>query len=48
MTKEEILLDLVAKILTKEFTLDEVRHSNLDHKQEYDFVIKKASGQVDD
>lgn len=48
MTKEEILLDLVTKILTKEFTLDEVRRSNSDYKQEYDFVIRKASGQVDD
>lgn len=42
-TKEEILLDLVTKILTKEFVLDEVRRSNTDNKQEYDFVIKKAS-----
>ncbi|MCD7138959.1 hypothetical protein LTY59_06955 [Limosilactobacillus balticus] len=48
MTKEEILLDLVTKILTKEFTLDEVRRSNSDYKQEYDFVIRKASGQVND
>lgn len=48
MTKEEILLDLVTKILTKEFVLDEVRRSNTDHKQEYDFVIKRASRQVND
>lgn len=47
MSKEEILLDLIAKILTKKYVLDEVRHSNPSHKQEYDFVIKKASSKGD-
>lgn len=43
MSKEEILLDLIAKILTKEYVLSEVRRSNSNDKQEYDFVIKKVS-----
>ena len=47
MSKEEILLDLIAKILTKKYVLDEVRRSNPSHKQEYDFVIKKASSKGD-
>lgn len=38
MSKEEILLDLITKILTKKYVLDEVRRSNSNDKQEYDFV----------
>ena len=47
MSKEEILLDLITKILTKKYVLDEVRRSNSNDKQEYDFVIKKASSKGD-
>lgn len=43
MNKEKILLDLITKLLTKEYVLSEVRRSNSNDKQEYDFVIKKAS-----
>ena len=47
MSNEEILLDLITKILTKEYVLSEVRRSNSNDKQEYDFVIKKASSKGD-
>lgn len=47
MSKEKILLDLITKLLTKEYVLSEVRRSNSNDKQEYDFVIKKASSRGD-
>lgn len=42
MSKEEILLDLISKVLTREYVLDEVRRSNTKSMREYDFVIKKS------
>lgn len=43
MTQKEILLQLISRVLTGEYELYEVRRSNHDELQEYDFVIKKAS-----
>ena len=43
MSREELLLDLVKKILLGKYRLYELRRSNSNSKQEYDFVIKKAS-----
>lgn len=43
MSKEEILLDLISKVLTRKYVLDEVRRSNTKSMREYDFVIKKVS-----
>lgn len=42
MSKEDLLMDLVKKVLSRNYVLDEVRRSNSNGKQEYDFVIKKA------
>ena len=47
MSKEEILMDLVKKILLGKYRLYEVRRSNSNGKQEYDFVIKKISSKGD-
>lgn len=43
MTKKDILLELIGRVLTGEYELCEVRRSNRDDLQEYDFVIKKAT-----
>ena len=43
MNKEELLMDLIKKVLLGKYHLCEVRRSNYNGKQEYDFVIKKAS-----
>lgn len=43
MTKKEILLELISRVLTGEYELCEVRRSNKGDLQEYDFVLKKAS-----
>lgn len=43
MTKKDILLELISRVLTGDYELYEVRRSNHDDLQEYDFVIKKAS-----
>ena len=47
MNKKEILLELISRVLTNEYELCEVRRSNHDDLQEYDFVIKKASSKGD-
>ena len=41
MTKKDILLELIGRVLTGKYELCEVRRSNHDELQEYDFVIKK-------
>ena len=43
MTKKDILLELINRVLTGEYELWEVRRSNHYELQEYDFVIKKAT-----
>ena len=47
MTQKEILAQLISHVLTGEYELNEVRRSNHDELQEYDFVIKKASSKGD-
>ncbi|MBU9696042.1 hypothetical protein KSL82_09135 [Limosilactobacillus portuensis] len=47
MTKKDILLELINRVLTGEYELWEVRRSNHYELQEYDFVIKKASSKGD-
>ena len=47
MTKKEILLELISRVLTGEYELCEVRRSNKGDLQEYDFVLKKASSKGD-
>ena len=47
MTKNEILLQMIQRLLLGEYELSEVRRSNHDDLQEYDFVIKKASSKGD-
>ena len=47
MTQMEILALLFSRVLSGEYELDEVRRSNHDELQEYDFVIKKASSKGD-
>lgn len=47
MDKKEILLELINRVLTGEYELCEVRRSNHDDLQEYDFVIKKVSSKGD-
>ena len=47
MTKKDILLELIGRVSTGEYELCEVRRSNRDDLQEYDFVIKKASSKGD-
>lgn len=42
MNKKELLKDFITKMFFKEYSLIEVRRSNYDEKQEYDFVIKKV------
>lgn len=43
MTQKEILAQLISRVVSGEYELDEVRRSNHDELQEYDFVIKKAT-----
>lgn len=47
MTQEEILAQLISRVVSGEYELDEVRRSNHYELQEYDFVIKKASSKGD-
>ena len=47
MTQKEILAQLISRVVSGEYELDEVRRSNHDELQEYDFVIKKASSKGD-
>ena len=47
MSKEELVMDLVKKVLLRHYVLDEVRRSNSNGKQEYDFVIKKVPSKGD-
>ena len=47
MTMKHILLELIVRVLTGEYELCEVRRSNRDDLQEYDFVIKKVSSKGD-
>ena len=47
MTKKDILLELIGRVLTGEYELCEVRRSNRDDLQEYDFVIKKVPSKAD-
>lgn len=47
MTKKDILLELIGRVLTGEYELCEVRRSNRDDLQEYDFVIKKVPSKGD-
>lgn len=47
MTKEEILIDLINKILVDKYELHEVKRSNSNELQEYNFVIKKVSDEGD-
>lgn len=42
MTQKGMLLQLISRVLTGEYELYEVRRSNHDELQEYDFVIKKG------
>ena len=43
MTQKEILAQLISRVVSGEYELCEVRRSNHDELQEYDFVIKKAT-----
>lgn len=47
MTKKEILLQMIQRLLVGEYELNEVRRSNRDDLQEYDFVIKKVPSKGD-
>lgn len=47
MTKKDILLELIGRVSTGEYELCEVRRSNRDDLQEYDFVIKKVPSKGD-
>lgn len=43
MTQKEILAQLISRVVSGEYELCEVRRSNHDELQEYDFVIKEAT-----
>ena len=47
MTKKEILLQMIQRLLVGEYELNEVRRSNKVDLQEYDFVLKKVSSKGD-
>lgn len=47
MSKHELLAQLIIRLVSGEYELNEVRRSNNSDLQEYDFVIKKASSKGD-